>query len=40
MYANEPFVRVESKLLGAVKSALSHVDRDKLVSQPLDSELL
>ena len=33
-YANEPLSGWKSKLLGAVKSPLSHGDRDKLVSQP------
>ena len=40
MYANEPLSGWKSKPLGAVKSAISHGDRDKLVSQPLDFELL
>ena len=40
MYANEPLSGWKSKPLGAVKTALSHGDRDKLVSQPLDFELL
>ena len=40
MYPNEPLSRWKSKPIGAVKSALSHVDRDKLISQPLDFELL
>ena len=40
MYANEPLSGWKSKPLGAVKSALSNGDRDKLVSEPLDFELL
>ena len=40
MYANEPLSGWKRKPLGAVKSALCHGDRDKLVSQPLDFELL
>ena len=39
MYANEPLSGWKSKPLGAVKSALSDGERDKLVSQPLDFEL-
>ena len=39
MYANEPLSGWKNKPLGAVKSALSHGDRDKLVSQRLNFEL-
>ena len=38
-YANEPLSGSKSKPLGAVKSALSHGDGDKLFSKPLDFEL-
>ena len=40
VYANEPLSGWKSRPLSAVKSALSHGDRDKLVSQPLKFELL
>ena len=39
-YANELLSGSKSKPLGAVKSALSHGDGDKLSSKPLDFELL
>ena len=40
MYANGPLSEWKSKPLRAVKLALTKGDRDKLVSQPVNYELL